>query len=31
MPMAVVLFALVGISTLFWILGTRSFRRRAIG
>jgi ABC-2 type transport system permease protein len=31
MPMGVVLFALVGISTLFWILGTRSFRRRAIG
>jgi ABC-2 type transport system permease protein len=31
MPMGVVLAALVLISALFWTLGTRSFRRRAIG
>lgn len=31
MPMPVVLVALVVITTLFWVLGTRSFRRRAIG
>lgn len=31
MPMSVVLVALVAITTIFWILGTRSFRRRAIG
>ena len=31
MPMAIVLAALVAISTIFWILGTRSFKKRAIG
>src|SRR4029078_9183573 len=31
MPLPVVLPALVVITTIFWILGTRSFKRRAIG
>jgi ABC-2 type transport system permease protein len=31
MPMGVVLAALVAITTIFWVLGTRSFKRRAIG
>jgi hypothetical protein len=31
MHMGVVLTALFAITTIFWILGTRSFKRRAIG
>ena len=31
MPMGIVLTALFAITTIFWILGTRSFKRRAIG
>jgi ABC-2 type transport system permease protein len=31
MPMGIVLTALVFITTFFWILGTRSFKKRAIG
>jgi ABC-2 type transport system permease protein len=31
MPMSIVLVALVAITTIFWVLGTRSFKRRAIG
>lgn len=31
MPMSIVLIALVAITTIFWVLGTRSFKRRAIG
>ena len=31
MPMSIVLVALVAITTFFWVLGTKSFKRRAIG
>jgi len=31
MPLAVSMIALLLIATLFWVLGFRSFRKRAIG